>query len=103
LHGAGTTNIAQSGFSGPWGPQQDLNQVNNHFYINLLGYGSPANKFTQLKATESGFAPPPPGVTSNKFEWVHTSGQSNAKMMMPADMMIYLNFTVNSTGATSQG
>ena len=23
--------------------------------------------------------------------------------MMPADMMIYLNFTVNSAGATSQG
>lgn len=24
-------------------------------------------------------------------------------MMMPADMMIYLNFTANSTGGTSQG
>ena len=65
--------------------------------------GYPNNVFTQKKATDSGFSTPPAGFQGTKIQWVHTSGRSNGKMMLPTDMEIYHNFTVNSTGGTSDG
>lgn len=57
LHGCGTMNKDNSGFSGPWGPIEDLNRVNNHFYANLFGY----KQNTSLSQTTSDKVPPLPG------------------------------------------
>jgi hypothetical protein len=86
LHGSGGASFKNSGFSGPWGPISDLNAINNNFFINLLGYGFPKSIFTQIKATDTNFSSPPAGFTGEKIEWVHTSGASPAKMMLPTDM-----------------
>lgn len=103
LHGSGGASFQNSGFSGPWGPANDLNTINNNFYVNLLSLGFPNAVFTQKKAVDSNFGVPPAGFTGDKIQWVHTSGRSNGKMMLPTDMEIYHNFTVNSTGGTNEG
>jgi hypothetical protein len=106
LHGSGTAEINNSGFQGPWGVSADMNIVNNHFFVNLLNVGHPGAEMAQVQASHSHFkhnpnpkvehSSPPP--SKNLIEWVHTSGKSDAKMMLPIDMQIYLSFNTNSTG-----
>lgn len=111
LHGPGTADIYNSGFQGPWGPAEDKNIINNHFFISLLNYGYPLGMLSQVAAINSTFpnvfnpninrtSPPPP---TDLIEWVHSSGKTIAQMMLPIDMQIYLKFTPNATGGQSSG
>jgi hypothetical protein len=106
LHGSGTAEISNSGFQGPWGPAEDKNIVNNRFFISLLNYMFPSGILSQIKASSSNFPNHPNSniahvsspPANDLIEWVHSSGNSPAKMMLPIDMQIYLSFNTNSTG-----
>ncbi len=107
LHGAGLAATDNSAFKGPWGPANDLNKVNNRFFISLLNLGFPQSTFSQVLASAANFNNPPPSPTPqpssaptiNPYEWVNSGrGGSPGKMMLPIDMQIYHSFTPGSNG-----
>jgi hypothetical protein len=106
LHGSGTTFWNNSGFNGPWSSGSSLNVVDNTFYTHLLGVGS-RNSYTQQAAT-SNTTSSNDGVyysaapEYNKLQWVKGNSTTTLnKMMLNTDMLIYHNFTSDSSGTVS--
>lgn len=107
LHGSGTMNKNNSGFTGPWGPAEDRDKVNNHFFINLYGINDKvelvqktSNEInTPTGNAETFYNSTPP--EQNKIEWTNI-GKGGARNFLNIDVEIYLLLTPTSNGSTTQ-